>query len=330
MAYETGTASSATDLLDKFRLFAIAQGWTVNRWASWTSGYELCISKGSSYFNLRSAINATLLVNGTNDYNKYGITLNGSDGYSAGSAWDRQPGYPLLVGGSVGVDQVHALVPFVTSFGPFRSYHFFAPDSKTLYAEIEVVSGTFQRFGVGALDLFNAAAAGGGRFYYGTGGEHVTNSTDASTWLGRQISSVYSLGEVPFRSGDPILSLGRHGSAVRCAFDAFDNWAGSGVSSNYTFHGKCAQGSPAHDRVLRELSLNPLNNIGLLLPIIVSVNRANAFLQPLGVIPGIRYMDMTNYLPGDEITLGSDVWKIFPWYIKGGRSLQRGIAYLKV
>ena len=93
MAYETGTATGATDLLDKLRLFAIAQGWTVNRWVSWTSGYELCLQKGSAYFNLRSCQNGSLLVNGSTQSSKYGITLNGSDGYAGGSAWDRQPGY---------------------------------------------------------------------------------------------------------------------------------------------------------------------------------------------------------------------------------------------
>jgi hypothetical protein len=41
-------------------------------------------------------------------------------------------------------------------------------------------------------------------------------------------------------------------------------------------------------------------------------------------------MDMTNYLPGDEFTIGSDTWKVFPWYTKGGIGYNRGIAYLKV
>ena len=31
MAYETGTANNVNDLLDKFRLFTAAQGWTTNR-----------------------------------------------------------------------------------------------------------------------------------------------------------------------------------------------------------------------------------------------------------------------------------------------------------
>ena len=83
--------------------------------------------------------------------------------------------------------------------------------------------------------------------------------------------------------------------------------------------------------MIRDLSPSPLNGVGLLLPNVVSVNRNNEFLNPIGVIPGMRYMDMTAYLPGDEFTLGSDTWKVFPWYSKGGvLSATRGIAYQKV
>ena len=39
---------------------------------------------------------------------------------------------------------------------------------------------------------------------------------------------------------------------------------------------------------------------------------------------------MTNYLPGDEFNFGGDTWKVFPWYQKGGLTLERGIAYKKV
>ena len=41
MAYETGTASSVVDLLDKFRLFAVAQGWTSNRDVAAGAGREV-------------------------------------------------------------------------------------------------------------------------------------------------------------------------------------------------------------------------------------------------------------------------------------------------
>lgn len=332
MAYQTGTSTDVNDLLDKLRLFAIAQGWTANRWATVGSGRELCIQKGSSYFNFRSWSNETMLVNGTSTAGKYGITMNGSDGYSAGAGWDTQPGYPVR-GSATGGDQAHVMFPLVTTTGPFPAYHFFAPDSKTLYAEVEITTGTFLRFGCGSLDLFNPSAPGGGRFCYAATGGHVTNSTGAAAWLGSDVdNSSYHVEYVPFRAADYNTSNAGFpfGSMVRVAFSSFDNWAGSGRSMTVAGLPMACQGGGCHDKVLREYSPNMLNGVGLLLPNIVSLNIGDEYLSPIGVVPGMRYMDMTNYLPGDEFTLGSDTWKVFPWYQKGGLSLQRGIAYLKV
>ena len=331
MAYELGTSSSVVDLLDKFRLFALSRGWSVNRWVVAGSGRELCIQKGSAFFNFRAWSNETMLLNGNMATSKYGITINGSDGYDAGSAWDRQPGYPVR-GNTSGGNQGHVLFPLVTTVGPFPAYHFFSPDTKTLYAEVEITTGTFLRFGCGSLDLFNPAASGGGRFCYSTGGSHVT-ATTINAWLGADADQAsYAMELFPFRGADYSSSNVGHsfGSMLRVAFGSFDNWAGSGRTVALEGLGMACQGGGVHDKVLRELSQNPMNGVGLLLPNIVSLNIGDELLSPVGVIPGIRHMDMSNYLPGDEFTLGTDTWKVFPWYSKGGIGYNRGIAYLKV
>lgn len=338
MAYETGTSTGPNDLLDKLRIFAVAQGWTQNRWATVGSGRELCLSKGSAYFNMRSYTNETAFINGSNYTTKYGIAINGSDAFASGNAWDRQVGYPVRFGGTAGQDQGHGYMPFVTSFGPFPSYYLFAPDSKTIYLEVEVTTGVYQRMGFGSLDLFNGSTPGGGRFFYSTGSDAgVTNSTATYTWLGTEIDNgTYSLEEVPFRAADyNSWNALNAGSFVRAAFDSFDNWCGSGYSGGSGSAAaagmtQACQGGGVHDKILRDSSPNPMNGVGILTPNVVAVNRANEYLHPIGVIPGIRYMDMTNYLPGDEFTLGSDTWKVFPWYQKNGRSFMRGIAYKKV
>ena len=332
MAYETGTSTGPNDLLDKLRLFAIAQGWTVNRWAAAGAGYELCLSKGGAYYNMRSYQNDTVFINGWNKPGRYGISINGSDGYASGSAWDRQSGYPIRPAGAVGSDQRTSHVPFVTSTGPFPAYYLFAPDGKTIYMEIEVTTGAFLRFGFGSLDLFNPSSAGGGRFFYATGGSaDVTSGTWASDWLGTDIDNPwYALEEVPFRGADYNALGPQVGSFVRAAFDSFDNWCSSQRAGTTEVTPQSCQGGGVHDKILRDSSPNPLNGVGILTPNVVSVNRVNEYLHPLGVVPGIRFMDMTNYLPGDEFTLGPDTWKVFPWYQKGGRSFQRGIAYKKV
>ncbi|YP_001294541.1 structural protein [Pseudomonas phage M6] len=332
MAYETGSATGPNDMLIKLRDFAAAQGWTVNRDVAAGSGRELCLSKGASYVNLRSYQNETITINGSYTSGRYGIAINGSDGYSAGATWDRQPGYPLRTSTSGG-DQAHANLPLPIYFGPFPSYHLFAPDSKTIYLELEVASTIFQRLGFGALDLFNSAAPGGGRFFYATGGEHPATTTGNSTWLGSDVENAsFALEEVPFRSAGYMDSAAstKSGSFLRAQFDSFNNWCQSARRPTKTQTGQACQGGAVHDKVLMSMSPNPLNGVGILLPQIVSVNRNEEYLNPVGVMPGLRYMDMTLYQPGEEFALGSETWKVFPWYQKNGRSVQRGIAYKKV
>ena len=330
MAYETGVAAGPNDLLDKFRIFAIAQGWTVNRWVSWTYGQQLCISKGSAYFNFQSCQAGSYIINGSNGSNKYGIAINGSDGYSGALDYDKQPGYPVR-GTTSGGDQAHVNVPFVLNSGPFASYHFFDPDGTCLYAEIEEITGVFLRFGVGSLALYNPAQPGG-QFVYGVSGQHQTNSVDSYNWLGVDADNQnYAAEMTPFRSASySDANTGPHcASMVRCQVLGYDNWASSGRTSVVQGLPYVCQGGGVHDAVLREFSPNQINGSVLLLPNIVSL-RDGAYLYPMGVMPGWRNVNITNYAPKDEITLGADVWKLFPMYQKGGIGYNRGVAILKV
>jgi len=331
MSYSTGTSTGVNDLLDKLRLFAIAEGWTANRNAAVTGGTEVCLEKGTSFFNLLSGQNTTLRVDGIATASKYGISINGSDGYSGGDNWDRQSGYPQRTVTPSVTDQFVGFLPIVTNFGSFPAYHFFSYNSgDSIHVELEISTGIFLRLGFGKLDLFAASVTGDGRYFYATCGRHVTNSISSNQWLGEPIGNTATMEEVPFRAAEWGLSSGKSGSAVRCQVGATNAWAGSGSNIGNTSLPLAAQGGCCHDRVIMQLSPNPLNGVGVLTPVTVAVNNAGQYLQPIGTMPGIRYMDMTNYLPGDEFTLGSDTWKVFPWYNKGGRSDEFGIAHLKI
>jgi hypothetical protein len=333
MSYETGSSSGAADLLSKFSVFAVSQGWTANRDSAVGAGRELCISKGSAYFNFRAWQNETVVVNGTSAGNKYGITVNGSDGYSGGANVHRQPGYPVRASSTLG-DECVALFPMVTTTGPFVAYHFFAPDSKTLYAEIEMTSGAFMRFGCGSLDLFNPSAPGGGRFCYASTGGHVTNSMVAGpgSWLAAGTDNIsYQMEHVPFR-GASLGSSSQYmcGSMVRINEGGVDNWANGNFSSNGVTLDRMASGGFNHDGVLGVLSPSPLNGRSILLPCTISLKIGSSFFSPIGTLPGIRFAVINQYNPGDEFTFGPDTWKIFPWYQKGGIGYNRAIVHLKV
>ena len=342
MGYQTGVANNIEDLLDKFRLFAIDEGWTVNRWATQLSGRALCIQKAGMFFNFHAGENISMIINGSTSSGRSAIRINGSDGYDGSAQWDRQPGHPVRTSGTTGptgTNQGHCSVPMYFNAGPYPAYHFFSFDDKTLHCEIEVTTGRFLRFGCGALDLFNPAAPGGGRYCYGVDGGYPSDSeTGSNTWLNPSTngdnSAIGANGGTPElypgRLADYSSNNNRSGAHLRCAFGSFDNWAGSG-RAGYTFLQQEFQGGGCHDGVLRDYSPDPINNIGVLLPNMFAINRGNEFLQPVGIVPGMRMMDMTNYLPGDEFTLGPDTWKVFPWFQKGSHvSQQRGIALLKV
>jgi hypothetical protein len=327
MAYETGSATTTLDLLEKFRLFLIANGWTVNRNVAAGSGREVCVSKGTSYFNMRAYSNEAITVNGSSTAGKYGIALNGSDGYAGGSAWDRQPGYPLRTV-STGGDQAHATLEVVANTANFPSYFFFA-EGDCAYLELEVTAGQYQRLGFGKLDLF-APVTGDGRFFYATNYTHpVLAGTTA--WLTNDMDQInYSHECVPFRSASYNSQSKQGSSYLRAAFDSFNNWAGSARTAGFSETGQACIGSRSISFPIEDWAPSPLNGVGIIVPQTVGVLRGDTLINPVGVLPNIRYMDMTNYSPGAEFAFGGDTWKVFPWYQKGGVGGMRGIAYKKV
>ena len=333
MAYDTGTATGVVDLLDKFRLFAIAQGWTVNRNVAAGTGRELCISKGTQFYNFRAYHSENIIINGTAAANRHGIAMNGSDGYSAGQLWDNQPGYPVKYN-ATGNDRCHANMECLHNNTNFPAYHFFAPNADCLQLELEETSGTFIRLGCGKLDLFNAGLTYGGRYFHASMGEHPSLLSTSSTFLGSDMDSAnYGNELVPFRgasSGMTTRYAGMCASFLRVAFDSFDGWAGSAVDTNASFTLQACAGSRSYDFPICDWSPNPINGVGIILPQVISVVRGATALNPVGVLPAIRFMDMTNYQPGAEFAFGGDTWKVFPWYRKGALSVQRGIAYKKV
>lgn len=328
MAYETGTATTTVDLLSKFRVFLIAQGWTVNRDVAAGSGREVCVSKGTSFFNMRAWNNESIFINGSSTAGRTGISINGSDGFSSGATWDRQPGYPQRTSGG-GSDQASALMGLVTNTANFPNYFFFA-DATCAYLELEVTAGQYQRLGFGRLQLFNGAAPGEGRFFYATHGKNVT-ITGTSSWLARDMDDS-QFGEecVPFRGASYCTNTLGCASYLRAAFDSFNNWAGSGSRASASHTSEACIGSRSISFPIEDWAPSVLNGVGVIVPQTVGVLRADTFINPVGVLPDIRYMDMTNYQPGAEFAFGGDTWKVFPWFQKGGLGGNRGIAYRKV
>jgi len=92
MAYATGTSATPNQLLDAIRAFAASQGWAVDRWTADGLGMALSIHADGIYAHFRSDPDNA----GSNWFTALGIS--GSTSFSAGSAWDAQPGaFPMPI-----------------------------------------------------------------------------------------------------------------------------------------------------------------------------------------------------------------------------------------
>lgn len=94
MAYQGGTATNYLDLLDKVRAFAVAQGWTVDRW---TGGNELIMHSPDGVY-----VGAQAYYSTPGDY--YNWKLNGYTSYGAGIAWESQAG---AIGATATLPRLH-------------------------------------------------------------------------------------------------------------------------------------------------------------------------------------------------------------------------------
>ena len=317
MAYQTGTATNVNDLLDILRVFALAQGWTVNLWTTHDGTWQrLHLQIGTSYINVASYQWTDYGRNHTTTLSaEPGIAVVGSTGFSAGSAWDAQPGtfaYPALsndMGVSAGM-----------------TYWLFAGTGPDWIACVaEVAPGIYKHVYFGDLDklcTFTGGSFAGAQYHYNyyitindeahpyhdfladcatlrdaVGGlSHLRADLDgdASYWYPFRYSGA-RLGRSPVRNDVSILDLVRWPAAL----------------------------SPA-----------ALNGQTFLWPLWIWVLRSTGYWAMLGSLPGIRMVRMATQQPQQILTLGSDDWMVFPAIQRNGaagspNSGLRGYAYRK-
>jgi hypothetical protein len=121
--YETGIASSPSDVVDKLAAFAVANGWTVN-----------------SPLSGKVFVKDDVYVGVSSDSDE--VFARGALGYDAGLAWNAQPNHSGLT------------VALNLTVGPYTSYHFFAGDEEGcpyLNAIIEFTAGRFRHLAFGKL-----------------------------------------------------------------------------------------------------------------------------------------------------------------------------------
>ncbi len=304
--YETGTASSATDLLDKLRIFATANGWTQNFFGARTtgSGQALQLTKGS----MAATFIADTAAGTSADPGTYlGAYQHAT--YNAGNGTE---------------SQADASLKCYTNgmSGPYSAYHFVSgaeSGSDYLYVVVEVSAGTYKHVGVGKLVGLGALTTGAFAF--------ACRWSYSSSQVDDLLSTHHSW---PFDHGENNNRAGA-GTQVRADCDGI-------VPRWYDFNGGLSYGNRGGGGVrvvgnnlgnLRGTVYGPavpgasaLTGRAVLTPCLVYGERGSNLASMLGFPPGIRWAKLDYLTPGDILTLGADQWKVFPVIRKNGSAGQ--------
>lgn len=311
MAYASGTSTGPDDLLSKLKVFLQDEDdWTVNDHSADGTGYRLHVEKnvssgeGVMFFNFRSATDENGL--GITENNRVhadgkvtGIVINGSTGYNGGQDWHNQPGYSLDSGND---SWGNVISPVSVSAIP--SYYFFS-ENNSVHIVVEITSGLFQFISFGTLEKEGDYT--GGQFWSGSFETYspYLRYAGSGNYVGRYFSNC---------------AAGDEKGAVYVDADSLASWRisqGSGTpdivfpcvgperaNAGYSRYGMCS--------FFWEKSPNFYNNIPAFCPIYVFLKRDDDNYSLLGEPAGVRFLNMLNYSPADEIVYGGDTWLVFP------------------
>ncbi|KGG93050.1 hypothetical protein P245_10810 [Comamonas thiooxydans] len=265
------------------------------------------------------------------------------DGFAAGTAANLQANNRKFV----------MIGPMATSL---YAYHLFS-NGDFIHLVIEETPGRFRHLSFGFINKYGAFA----------GGQYLTAGcpVEASTTTAYAFNTTNHM--VPFGSNSQatsraaLASNGYAGSYVRADIDGWTvgwrllsvGWYTTDQGDAYgcTSYANAANTRAGYNGGATQNSLNSLahdlayhcspqsyNGLAPMLPCYVGVNRAPyvGTWTLLGEFPDVRFLNIANFNPGDELTLGTDVWKIFPlWnkaYTLGAEpiSYDYGVAYRKV
>jgi hypothetical protein len=328
MAYQTGTASSTSNLLDTLRGFLAANGWTVTWRFQIAQGTWrwLHASKSGVFFNAFEQLSAAQASYSPAPHN---IFCNYATSYNASLDAFSQPG-TYLNSGATGITP------------PYLSYHFFegvGASGPYCYVAIEIGAGEFAHFGFGVLNKAGAY----------TGGEFVCGSM----WLmtnsfgtGAQANPVSSGNAWPFSDHCAMGNWSTNlpiGTIVRCTNALSGSHVLAEINASAGFALRCG-GAGGHSAargtmgtpqwLLWQAPTIPSIATAVLMSPHCFAERSTDNFAYIGVPPGLRHVSLEFLNAGDEIVLGPETWKVFPLRRKGSGSNiplsgNYGIAYLK-
>ena len=330
MAYETGSAASPEQFISNLASFCQAQGWTI----ALLSTSRLYLEKGICHLALE-------VVPG------YGLAGGLCTSFNTGLSPLFQPGFPSD-SSPAWSDNNHMAMDVVGKY-PILSYHFFAEaDYVHVVAEVSAgstFSGIYCHMGFGlvdkgALSHGGVAFAGGSKQSYTKNNAYplndsrqTFNNTENFSWAGLGAHRAWSDNAVPShfpRSPGGIFPANGYGYSTLRNYRY--PWSAPNTNSN-------AMGR-INQALVRGSAPSYSGRAPLFgTPCIISNGGQICYV---GDFPGIRFLMMDGMVPGEEIDMAGEIWKVFPprrqtpWdqvlnnNFDAPSSGQYGIAYKKV
>lgn len=290
--YATGAPTSLSDFLNSLATFATSAGWTVDfngvPHFSGATDYYLAVHKDSCYLGYYVPNTGAAL-------NTLQMQLWGATGYASSTAPSAQAGAspnPSLL--------------FPPPVGPYTAYHFFSTTTSGidyLHSLLEFSSGNFLHLHGGCLNPVGGATPAtytAGTCWSGLTGTNAANDSGPAqgNWT-------------PFTGEASPGGNGQRGVQVRATVDSVARWFFTSAASPARLIGAVRSGS----RNVHAFTRNPntFNQLSPFIPLSLYVERAAGNIYSyIGDVIDMRWVSLANNQAKDEITIGSDTWKLFP------------------
>ena len=310
----TGIATGV-DVLNAIIAFAGELGWTIDRNQTLNSTAKIVTFSraGTPYYTLQNNLSGTVHYFVGNMHNGINLSAN----------WNAQPDQYYTTGSP---GEARLVVNFTVM--PAVSIMAFGANSPTphMYFAIEMAPGHYRHCMFGNFVNFDPDEAAAS---FMTGVEVTTSTNQVGdsanvaypfTWLNNSAFRPGSNGGMRAEGASLTYTWFRFAGLQSTARNPAGFWGDDFVESIY--------------------NINTFDQTTELFPPVIQKYQSGV-LHDQGYPPNLAFLNMTNYQPKDEITIGPDTWKIFPIVRKlspdegsksgpeNERTLNHAIAYLK-
>jgi hypothetical protein len=299
MAYQTGVASSATNLVSIIQTFAQTNGFTLT---------DNILHTANSWTKL-IASTATLNPTGTDPSEEYqfvGVAGGLDTTFAANTS-------PLT---TIGGQTFSAAITIPTALWPVSYHLFYNGTPSELFCVINYNVNYYQHLSFGEILKSSSLYTGGG-FCHATCSAYTIGNNegfvpkdmgfDFDTYRGYGVGGFFSIPYYTYING--------RNSYVYTSSNSY-GWGSATISAP---NNAAWEAVPTVTNLIAPLITrlpNTWNDQTVLLPCRLTKAVSATYVQDLGSFPWIRYTRMDYLAPGDIITLGAEQWKVFPLFAK--------------